>query len=120
MVETITGFSVQTSFSAFEALRKYIESHWIPLPTDMGWRKRSGWLSNLRYPVVVPHPSKGKNYWPYGKSLTMKLVFLQLIMHIILLSMLQQIGPLLSSPKQTHDSLPQVMLSSLKQRLCQN
>lgn len=50
MLETITDFSVQPSFSAFEALRKYMDSRWIPLPTDFGWRKRNGWLSNLRYP----------------------------------------------------------------------
>ena len=42
--ETITDFSVQPSFSPFKALRKYMESLWIPLAQQF-WVKEMQWLA---------------------------------------------------------------------------
>ena len=49
-VETITDFSLQPSFTAFTALREYMESHWIPMDNEYP-RKSYGYLCNLRYPT---------------------------------------------------------------------
>ena len=50
-VETITDFSLQPSFTAFTALREYMETHWIPMEYDNPERKTRGFLCNLRYPT---------------------------------------------------------------------
>ena len=51
--ESITDFSVQSTFTAFTALEQYMQSHWIPMydssgfPTGVG----HGVLCNIRYPT---------------------------------------------------------------------
>ena len=52
-VETITDFSVQPSFTAFTALRKYMRTHWIPMEHDDPERNTWGFLCNLRYPTYT-------------------------------------------------------------------
>ena len=51
-VETITDFSLQPSFTAFTALREYMESHWIPMDNEYP-RKSYCYLCNLRYPTYT-------------------------------------------------------------------
>ena len=66
-VETITDFSLQPSFTAFTALRQYMETHWIHMEYDNSERKPGAsyvTLGTLPTPILVlPHLNRAELYY---------------------------------------------------------